>query len=300
MKRRTRNLIRRRRLAALALAPALLVATTTTLTIAAAQAPGAATLETSRGSVPHGDRVTLRGGGAGAGPVAIQFQRAGGERWSAVRTVDPDAAGAFKTRVKPRYSGAYRAVPTAAAPSEPAPVRVRSAVRLDSERYAVVGRKLRLSGRAQPAAERAVTLRVGGETLRTRANEKGRFSARWRADRTGRFRPTAKVAGNALAASGSDRGRKVTVYRPASASWYGPGLYGNKMACGGTLSPGTLGVAHKSLPCGAKVHLRNGGRTVTAPVVDRGPYVGDREFDLTARTKEKLGFGSTGTVLSSK
>jgi rare lipoprotein A len=92
----------------------------------------------------------------------------------------------------------------------------------------------------------------------------------------------------------------VTVYRPASASWYGPGLYGNRMACGGTLSPGTLGVAHKSLPCGTKVHLRNGGRTVTAPVVDRGPYVGNREFDLTARTKEKLGFGSTGTVLASK
>jgi rare lipoprotein A len=95
-------------------------------------------------------------------------------------------------------------------------------------------------------------------------------------------------------------GRRVTVYRAASASWYGPGLYGNRMACGGTLTPGTLGVAHKSLPCGTKVHLRHGKRTVTAPVVDRGPYVGDREYDLTARTKEKLGFGSTGTVLASK
>ena len=282
------------------MAPVVLVATTTTLTIAAAQAPPTATLETSRASVPHGDRVTLKGSGAGAGPVAIEFQRAGGERWSAVRTVHPDAAGAYKARVKPRYSGAYRAVPTAAAPSQPAPVRVRSTVTLDSERYAVVGRKLRLSGRAQPAAERAVTIRVGGETLRTRANDKGRFAARWKAHHTGRFRPSAKVAGTELAAAGSDRGRRVTVYRPASASWYGPGLYGNKMACGGTLSPGTLGVAHKSLPCGTKVHMRNGSRTVTVPVVDRGPYVGNREFDLTARTKEKLGFGSTGTVLSSK
>jgi hypothetical protein len=144
MKRRIRNRLRRRRLAALAMAPVLLVATTTSLTIAAAQAPGTATLEASRGSVPHGDRVTLKGGGAGAGPVAIQFQRAGGERWSSVRTVDPDAAGAYRARVKPRYSGAYRAVPTAAEPSQPAPVRVRSTVKLDAERYAVVGRQLRL------------------------------------------------------------------------------------------------------------------------------------------------------------
>jgi rare lipoprotein A (peptidoglycan hydrolase) len=72
------------------------------------------------------------------------------------------------------------------------------------------------------------------------------------------------------------------------------------MACGGTLGPGTIGVAHKSLPCGTKVHLRKGSRTVTAPVVDRGPYAGNREYDLTAATKDKLGFGSTGTVLASK
>ena len=39
---------------------------------------------------------------------------------------------------------------------------------------------------------------------------------------------------------------------------------------------------------------------MTAQVVDRGPYAGNREFDLTAATKNKLGFGSTGTVLSSK
>jgi hypothetical protein len=300
MKRRNRNRIRRRRIAALTMAPVALIATTTSLTIAAAQTQTATTLETSRATVPHGDRVTLRGSGAGPGPVAIEFQRAGGERWSAVRSVEPDAAGAFSTRVRPRYSGTYRAVPTSRAASKPAPVRVRSKVKLGSERYAVTGKKLRLTGRAQPAAKRAVSVRIAGETLRTRANGKGKFSVAWKADRTGRFRPSVKVASNELAAGGSDRGRKVTVYRPASASWYGPGLYGNKMACGGTLSPGTIGVAHKSLPCGTKVHLRHGSRTVTAPVVDRGPYVGDREFDLTSATRNKLGFGSTGTVLSSK
>jgi rare lipoprotein A len=79
-----------------------------------------------------------------------------------------------------------------------------------------------------------------------------------------------------------------------------PGLYGGHLACGGTLSAGTLGVAHKSLPCGTKVTLHYHGRTVRVPVVDRGPYVGGREFDLTAATKQKLGFGSTGTVLSTR
>ncbi|MBA3300592.1 MAG: septal ring lytic transglycosylase RlpA family lipoprotein, partial [Thermoleophilaceae bacterium] len=40
----------------------------------------------------------------------------------------------------------------------------------------------------------------------------------------------------------------------------------------------------------------HGAREVTVRGVDRGPYAGNREFDLTAATKRKLGFGSTGTV----
>jgi len=86
----------------------------------------------------------------------------------------------------------------------------------------------------------------------------------------------------------------VTGYRLAGASWYGPGLYGGHLACGGTLTAGTLGVANKTLPCGSKVTLRYHGRSVTVPVVDRGPYVGGRDFDLTAATKQKLGFGRPG------
>ena len=80
--------------------------------------------------------------------------------------------------------------------------------------------------------------------------------------------------------------RRVTSYRQAGASYYGPGLYGNGVACGGTLQPGTLGVANKTLPCGTKVRLRYRGRTVTVPVIDRGPYVGGRDYDLTEATKE--------------
>jgi rare lipoprotein A len=93
---------------------------------------------------------------------------------------------------------------------------------------------------------------------------------------------------------------RLSVYRHAYASWYGPGLYGNRLACGGTLTPGTLGVAHKTLPCGAKVTFRHDGRTVRVPVVDRGPYVGGREYDLTSATKSRLGFEGHGTVWATR
>jgi rare lipoprotein A len=92
----------------------------------------------------------------------------------------------------------------------------------------------------------------------------------------------------------------VTVYRPAAASYYGPGFYGGSLACGGTLQPGTLGVAHRWLPCGTRVRLRYRRRSLTVRVVDRGPYVGGRDFDLTEATKERLRFPDLGVVLSSR
>ena len=39
---------------------------------------------------------------------------------------------------------------------------------------------------------------------------------------------------------------RLNVYRRALASWYGPGLFGNKLGCGGTLGYGTVGVANKT------------------------------------------------------
>ena len=58
----------------------------------------------------------------------------------------------------------------------------------------------------------------------------------------------------------------------------------------------TLGVANQSLPCGTRVTLRYHGRSVTVPVIDRGPFGGGREWDLTAATKQRLGFGDIGTL----
>jgi hypothetical protein len=73
------------------------------------------------------------------------------------------------------------------------------------------------------------------------------------------------------------------------ASYFGPGLYGNRTACGQTLTTTLPGVAHRTLPCGALVHLVYAGHDVTVPVVDRGPQIAGREFDLTFATKQALG-----------
>ena len=64
------------------------------------------------------------------------------------------------------------------------------------------------------------------------------------------------------------------------------------------LTSSTLGVANKTLPCGTLVTLHYAGHTVRVPVVDRGPYVAGRDFDLTEATKRALGFGDTGEVWS--
>ena len=72
------------------------------------------------------------------------------------------------------------------------------------------------------------------------------------------------------------------------ASYVGPGLYGNRTACGLTLTSTLHGVAHRTLACGSLVRLSYAGRTVTVPVIDRGPFIAQREFDLSYATKSAL------------
>ena len=68
------------------------------------------------------------------------------------------------------------------------------------------------------------------------------------------------------------------------------------MACGGTLKPEQLGVAHKTLPCGTRVTFRYGGKAIRVPVIDRGPYIAGREWDFTGATAAALGFPGLGVV----
>ncbi len=68
-----------------------------------------------------------------------------------------------------------------------------------------------------------------------------------------------------------------------------PGDFGKPTACGPILRPETNGVSHPVLPCGAKIFLRYDGKTVLTQVIDRGPYVQGRTFDLTAPLAARLG-----------
>jgi rare lipoprotein A (peptidoglycan hydrolase) len=65
-------------------------------------------------------------------------------------------------------------------------------------------------------------------------------------------------------------------------------LAGRPSACGYVLNPKVLGVEHPVLPCGAKVYLRYGDKTVLTQVLDRGPAAAGREFDLTPALAELL------------
>jgi hypothetical protein len=82
-------------------------------------------------------------------------------------------------------------------------------------------------------------------------------------------------------------------------SWYGPGFYGNGGACGmipGGLTPDTIGVAHRTLPCGTRVTFKWDGHVVVARVIDRGPYVTGRIFDMTHGLCAALNHCFTGWI----
>ncbi len=88
--------------------------------------------------------------------------------------------------------------------------------------------------------------------------------------------------------------RMVRSLKRTGASWYGPGLWGNRTACGQVLRPKTMGVAHKTLPCGSKVLIGYHGRYVMTRVIDRGPYIRGRAWDLTLAVSDALKFTPVG------
>ena len=81
-------------------------------------------------------------------------------------------------------------------------------------------------------------------------------------------------------------------------SFYGPGFYGGKTACGHVYTKDIVGVAHRTLPCGTRVSFRNpaNGRVVTTQVIDRGPYVSGRTWDLSGALCQKLDHCYTGPI----
>ena len=182
--------------------------------------------------------------------------------------------------------------------------RSRSHVSLHLSTHTVLGGNgLAVRGKVRPSGRHRVKLvfrgpDAGVRGVTTKAN--GTFALRWTPERTGTYAVRAYGLHDRRVSGSRSAKRKLTSYRLAGASYYGPGIFGNGVACGGTLLPGTMGVAHKTLPCGTKVKLRYHGRTVTVPVIDRGPYVPGRDYDLTWAVKLRLGFPGVGTVLATR
>jgi peptidoglycan lytic transglycosylase len=119
------------------------------------------------------------------------------------------------------------------------------------------------------------------------AGPHGHFRATWPTNHIGQFQIRAVIehslGARAAAASPS---LTITVYRPSIATWYSD--LGSQTACGETLHKNTLGVANRTLPCGTSVALYYRGRTITVPVIDRGPYANHANWDLTLATAKKL------------
>jgi rare lipoprotein A len=112
--------------------------------------------------------------------------------------------------------------------------------------------------------------------------------------------PAQAMTGGAAAPTGAGitpaGGIAFSALRTAGATWYGPGLYGNRTACGQTLRPQTIGVAHRDLPCGTAVKFVYRGQSVVTRVIDRGPYAAGVAWDLTNGARRILRFEGSSKI----
>ncbi len=269
--------------------------------------------------IAYGHDLIVRGAApSDAGhTVVLEFARRGASAWRTLSSATVAGDGSFRLIGALAQSGRLRALDTStgvqtpllarasngavAATSAAVPVEVAARVRVRPRPISVLGgQAVLVRGRLLPAvAGRKVSLqgRQNGrwQTLTsTRTRAAGRFVLRYVADVAGQEPIRVKFAGDHTNGRSTASAGQMTVYHGAGASWYNDG--GNT-ACG---FHAHYGVANRTLPCGTKVSLRYNGRSVTATVDDRGPYVGGRDWDLNQSTASALGFGGVGTVWSSQ
>lgn len=241
-------------------------------------------------------------------PVTLQRRvRGHGFHDLATTTAASDAGVAFSIP-QARRSAAYRLVYRDEAGTETFSdirrIRVQAGLSLHVSKHNLfTGRRLVLRGHLHPAvAGRRIVLqqRVKG-SWRTIARPRvgdGSYRVAWHPRRRGHRRLRARFTGDAYNASAHEK-RRIRVFEKDLATWYGPGFYGHRTACGRTLHRRTLGVANRHLPCGTRVSFMYRGRVVTVPVIDRGPF-GRADWDLTRATARRLSFAGSSLVGSTR
>ena len=222
------------------------------------------------------------------------------DRWKQQDKATTNDSGRVSFRLGgPRYTGDYR-LKSGGVPSESVRVSVEPVLKIRLKKADVMrGKQAIVKGVFRPIwSDRQADLKwkdngewelidqmklADGEFKVTLpAKDVGRRHIRAVFDRD--VRNTYARAGEVLRIHGRDR-----------ATWYGPGFFGRRTACGQTYYRDLLGVAHRTLPCGTKVSVLYKGRSVKVPVVDRGPY-GHANWDLTEETAQRLRFRGRETV----
>jgi rare lipoprotein A len=174
----------------------------------------------------------------------------------------------------------------------------QSGLTIDASASTMLGGQLVIKGVAPPGDAGATVQieRLGHETqwawaptTQTQVGASGSFTAIWNTNHIGRFQLRA-VVGQAT----SGPAVMVTVFRPSYATWYN--LFGHHTACGVLLTRKTMGLANRTLPCGERVAIYFNGKTIVVPVIDRGPYGGRADWDLTEATAQAIGMGGLGQI----
>ena len=137
-----------------------------------------------------------------------------------------------------------------------------------------------VSAQAAPTAKSKKAQQTAGKTAGNKSNKAG----------GGSKTAAAQVP---MRTKSADKGR---VMQSGSASWYGPGFHGRKTASGEKFDMYELTAAHKTLPLGSRVMVRNpaNGKEVVVRINDRGPYAAGRILDLSKAAASQLGLISRG------
>lgn len=319
---RPKQTLRTSRLAQVGAAAVMLAIPASAVALSATQADAqsATRITLDHHHVAFGRTVTVTGTtspSAAGKTLALQFAVPHGP-WHRLRTTRVSRTGHFRFVTTMARTGFLRVTPAspivlrsgtsapsvtgggAVAPSAAQRVAVAARFKLQRREFAILGgQAVHVHGTLLPAyGGRRVRLlgRSGGgwrTVASTRTGRYGGFDLRYAPGGTGERSLRVRFAGDAHNTPTSSDAGQVTAFRPSLASWF---TDGGATACG---FHAYYGVANKSLPCGTKVTFRYGGRSVTATVEDRGPYVGGREWDLNQNTAAALGFDGVGTVWSS-